>query len=155
MALALYLCVPLIAQQIQLPKGILKKKPHVTFLADDQTVTAGRATTLALHFTIEPGFHINSHTPRALTLIPTKLAVQDDNTFTVKSVDFPRGHDYAFAASPNDKLDVYTGDFVLTAHLTAKRGPHTLKGLLHYQACDTASCYPPSTLPVELHFTAR
>lgn len=154
-ALTLLIAPLLCAQQMQIPRGIRTKKPHVAFVGEEQSILAGKPATLKLHFVIDPNFHINSHTPRSATLIPTKLAVENDTAFNVKSVDFPRGHDYAFPTSPNDKLDVYTADFILTAHLTAKRGPHTLKGLLHYQACDTQSCYPPSILPVELHFSAR
>lgn len=143
------------AQQIQLPAGLVKKKPRVTFVGADTNIAAKKPTTLQLKFAIDPGFHINSHTPHSATLIATKIGIEDDGAFAVKSVDFPQGHEYSFAASPKDKLDVYSGEFTLTTHVTAKPGAHTLKGILHFQACDTASCYPPSMLPIELHFTAR
>jgi len=143
------------AQQIEGAPAVNKPKGHVVFVPEAQVIAANKATTLVLHFSVEEGFHINSHTPHAASLIPTKLAVQDDPTANVRAVDFPKGHDYSFAFDPKEKLDVYTGDFALTLHVTAKPGEHTLKGALHYQACDSAACYPPRLLPVEVLFTAK
>lgn len=155
LAFTLVLASAVCAQQIQLPPGIIKKRSHVSFAGGGTTVAANKTALLELKFSIDPGFHINSHTPRSMTLIPTKIGIEDDGAFVVKAVDFPAGHEYSFANSPKDKLDVYSGDFTLTSHVLAKPGAHTLKAILHYQACDTASCYPPSQIPVELHFTAR
>ncbi len=132
------------------PKG-----GHVTFIADGQSVAAGRPATLALHFRVDPGFHINSHTPKSDMLIPTKILVEDLNGAEVSDVSFPAGSPYSFAFEPNTKLDVYTGDVTLTAHVKAKPGTYTLKAALHYQACDQAACYPPKTLPIEQPFTAK
>lgn len=131
------------------------KGGHVDFIADSQTVAANKPSTLALHFRVDPGFHINSHTPKSDMLIPTKLLVEDLNGATVTNVDFPAGTPYSFAFEPNTKLDVYTGDVSLTAHVQAKPGTYALKAALHYQACDQAACYPPKTLALEQPFTAR
>ncbi len=128
---------------------------HVTFAAEPQSIASGRPVTLLLHFRVEAGFHINSHTPKSEMLIPTRLAVEDMPTAAVSAVDFPAGQLYSFAFQPREKLDVYTGEFLLTAHVTAQPGPHTLKGALRYQACDASACYPPKLLAVEQPFTAR
>ena len=138
------------AQSMSAPKG-----GHVTFIADGQTIAAGRPATLVLHFRVDPGFHINSHTPKSEMLIPTKILVEDMNGAEVSDVTFPVGTPYSFAFEPKTKLDVYTGDVTLTAHIKAKPGSYTFKGALHYQACDQAACYPPKTLPVEQPFTAK
>ena len=45
---------------------------------------------------------------------------------------------------------MYTGEFVLHAHLTAQPGEHVLQGGLRYQACDANSCLPPHTIPVSV-----
>ena len=132
------------------PKG-----GHVTFIADGQSVAAGRPATLALHFRVDPGFHINSHVPKSDMLIPTKILVEDMNGAEVSDVSFPAGTPYSFAFEPNTKLDVYTGDVTLTAHVKAKPGTYTLKAALHYQACDQAACYPPKTLAIEQPFSAK
>jgi thiol:disulfide interchange protein len=132
------------------------KKGHVDFLADGQSVPANQPATVKLHFRVDPGFHINSHTPKSDVLIPTRLTVAmvgDDPEVT--GVDFPAGEPFAFAFEPKQKLDVYHGDVVLTAHLKAKPGQHSIKAELYYQACDQAACYPPKKLPVEQPYTAR
>ena len=128
---------------------------HVSFTAEPQTVAANRSATVVLHFHVDPGFHINSHTPKSEMLIPTKIAVEDLPAGNVSAVDFPPGTPYSFAFEPKNKLDVYTGDFTLVAHLSTKPGQQTLKAALHYQACDAAACYPPKLLPIEQPFTAR
>ncbi len=133
------------------PRG----KGHVSFTAEPQTVEANHPASVLLHFHVDPGFHINSHSPKSEMLIPTKIGVEDLSSGNVGAVDFPAGTPYSFAFEPETKLDVYTGDFTLVAHVTTKPGQQTLKGALHYQACDAAACYPPKLLAVEQPFTAR
>ena len=50
---------------------------------------------------------------------------------------------------------MYTGEFVLHAHLTAQPGEHLLQGGLRYQACDANSCMPPHTIPVSVTVVAQ
>ena len=144
---------PVHAQSID--AGAAKRGGHVTFAAVSQSITANQPATVQLHFRVDSGFHINSHTPKSEILIPTRLIVDDMTGAEVTSVDFPRGTEYSFSFEPGTKLDVYTGDLTLTAHLRAKPGSYVLKGGLRYQACDNAACYPPKLLPVEQAFTAK
>ena len=128
----------------------------VAYLFPEQiTVTAGKTTEVDLHFRVADGLHINSHTPREKSLIPTSLAVAETSALKITGVDFPAGVDYAFAFEPNQKLSVYTGDFTLKAHLSAPAGSYMLEGLLRYQACDSRSCYPPKTVPVAVNVIAQ
>ena len=128
----------------------------VHFLYPEQiTVAPGKDTVVELHFKINPGMHINSHTPREKSFIPTQLIVVEPDGLKIGSVDFPPGSDYALAAMPNDKLSVYTGELVLRAHINARPGDHLLEGVLRYQACDTNSCYPPRKAPVAIDVIAR
>ncbi|MEK6396716.1 MAG: protein-disulfide reductase DsbD domain-containing protein [Terriglobus sp.] len=142
------------AQSINAGQSPLRKQ-HVDFVAEGQTIAANKPAVLKLHLKVENGFHINSHVPKSEMLIPTKLAVVETPDADVKDVDFPAGIPFSFAFEPKQKLDVYQGDVILTAHLTAKPGQHTLKAALHYQACDQAACYPPKTLQIEQPFTAK
>lgn len=135
-----------------------KKDEHqqVQFLYPEQaTVTAGKPSVVELHFRVNEGLHINSHTPREKSLIPTQLMVGEPTGVNVASVDFPAGSDYSPAFSPNDKLSVYTGEFVLRAHVTAQRGDHLVQAALRYQACDAHSCYPPKTAPIAMSVIAK
>jgi DsbC/DsbD-like thiol-disulfide interchange protein len=130
--------------------------PLVRFLYPEQvTVAAGKPAVVELHFRINDGLHINSHTPREKSLIPTQLMVEEPTGVNVASVDFPTGSDYSPAFSPNDKLSVYSGEFVLRAHLTAQPGDHLVQAALRYQACDAHSCYPPKTAPVAVSLIAK
>lgn len=142
------------AQSINAGQSPLKKQ-HVDFVAEGQTVVANKPATLKLHLKVENGYHINSHVPKSEMLIPTKIAIVETPDADVKDVDFPAGTPFSFAFEPKQKLDVYQGDVILTAHITAKPGQHTLKAALHYQACDQAACYPPKTLTIEQPFTAK
>jgi hypothetical protein len=119
------------------------------------TVPARHSAEIDLHFRIAEGFHINSHTPPDKYLIPARLAVVEASGLNVTAVDFPPGTDYALKVAPQQKLSVYTGEFVLHAHLTAQPGEHVLTGGLHYQACDTSSCLPPHTIPVSVTIVAQ
>ena len=130
-------------------------KGHVQFAAEPQVVAANKPATVLLHFHVDPGFHINSHTPKSEMLIPTKIAIGEGDGIKVQTVDFPAGQPYSFSFEPQTKLDVYTGDVVLTAHVFAQPGARALVGVLRYHACDAAACYPPKTLPVEQPFTAK
>nr|WP_286676454.1 protein-disulfide reductase DsbD domain-containing protein [Paracidobacterium acidisoli] len=127
----------------------------VAYLYPEQiTLTAGKQGSVEMHFRVKDGLHINSHTPREKSFIPTQLIVAEPSGVKVSSVDFPSGSDYSPAFSPSDKLSVYTGEFVVTAHITATPGEHLLEGALRYQACDTNSCYPPREAPVALDIIA-
>jgi hypothetical protein len=83
------------------------------------------------------------------------LAVIEPPGLHVTAVDFPPGTEYALQVAPQEKLSVYTGEFVLHAHLTAQKGEHVLQGGLHYQACDASSCLPPHTIPVSVNVVAQ
>ncbi len=128
----------------------------VQFLSPVQVpVTAGRPAVVDLHFKVSDGLHINSHTPHGKTLVPTRLAVVEEPGIDVTAVDFPPGSSYTLAFAPQEKLSVYTGEFVLRAHLTAKKGEHTVQAALRYQACDVNACMPPRTLPIEIGILAK
>jgi Disulphide bond corrector protein DsbC len=128
----------------------------VQFLSPAQvTVPARHAAEIDLHFRVADGLHINSHAPTDKYLIPARLAVIEAPGLNVTAVDFPLGSDYALQVAPREKLSVYTGEFVLHAHLTAQPGEHVLQGGLHYQACDANSCLPPHTIPVSVTVVAR
>jgi Thiol:disulfide interchange protein DsbD, N-terminal len=121
----------------------------VHFLYPQQvTLPAGKPQTIDLHFRINPGLHINSHDPRQKSLIRTELIEAEPNGVKISTVDFPPGSDYAFPLDPQQKLSVYSGDFVLKMHLTTQKGNHLVQGALRYQACDTNTCFPPRNVPV-------
>lgn len=135
---------------------VSKRPQDVQYLFPEQvSVAANKDAVVDLHFKVNPGMHINSHTPREKSLIATRLIVAEMPSMEIGPVEFPAGSDYTLAAMPNDKLSVYTGEFVVRAHIHAKAGQHMFQGALRYQACDTNSCYPPREAPVAVDVIAH
>jgi hypothetical protein len=158
-SLLLVLCTGIAApQKLPWQKDDPQGSPpqSVTYLYPEQvTLAAGKAGMVEMHFRVKDGLHINSHTPHAKSFIRTELIVAEPSGVNVSAVDFPPGTDYSFAFNPAEKLSVYTGEFVLKAHMTARPGEHLIEAALRYQACDTNSCYPPRKAPVALDVIAR
>ncbi len=130
-------------------------KSYVVYAAEAQTIAAGKSAVIELHFRVQDGFHVNSHTPKAEYLIPTKLTLEPATGVKTAAPEYPAGTAYSFSFDPNEKLDVYSGAFTVKLPVVAAPGEHKLSGALHYQACDHAACYPPKTLPVEVLFAAK
>jgi hypothetical protein len=111
----------------------------------------GKATT-ELAFQVKPGFHINSNKPGSELLVPTVVKLSPPTDIGVGSLEYPAGRDQSFPFSPGDKLNVYTGDFTVTAVVAAAKtmpaGRFRVHGFLQYQACDDRACYPPTKLPI-------
>jgi hypothetical protein len=116
-------------------------------------VAAGSSTTVQLRFRVVPGDHINSSQPKSVLLIPTKLALNPPTDIAVGKVSYPVGQDLSFAFAPDEKLNVYTGEFAVSALLRPARSASTgtvrVHGELRYQACNDRACFPPKKLPVD------
>jgi len=131
------------------------KAPSVTFAAVP-LVTAPRTiqTKVNLNFRVAPGFHINSNAPKSEFLIPTNLKMDLPTDIVLGKIGYPAGTDVSFPFSPDEALNVYTGDFTIAVLVHPLRsvvpGKYVMHGVLRYQACDNAQCFPPKTLPVSL-----
>jgi cytochrome c biogenesis DsbD-like protein len=129
------------------------KAPSVT-MAPVPMVAAARAkqTPVNLNFRVPRGYHINSNAPKSEFLIPTALKMDLPTDIILGKIAYPAGEDVSFPFSPDEKLNVYTGDFTigLAVHPLASvvPGKYVMHGVLRYQACDNAACYPPKTVPV-------
>lgn len=117
------------------------------------SVPGGKPATVELHFRVPRGYHINSNTPKSEFLIPTVLKLDAPTDIVVGKISYPPGRDMAFPFSPNEKLNVYTGDFPVQVVVRPLHnvipGKYMFRGELKYQACDNAACYPPKKLPVQ------
>jgi hypothetical protein len=148
--------------QAQNPLGDLQPRPAgakttaVTYLFPEQvTVAADKPSAVDLHFKVGQGLHVNSHTPRTEDLIPTTLSLPETPGVHLAKTDFPPGTDYTFALSPNEKLSVYTGEFIVHTEFIASRGEHLVEAKLRYQACTSDTCMPPHTIPVAIDVIAK
>jgi hypothetical protein len=147
LALTLLFCVaPAFAQT-------LGKAPSLV-VAPVELVTAQRTkqTAVNLNFRVPAGYHINSNTPKSEFLIPTALKMDLPTDIVLGKIEYPVGEDLSFPFSPDEKLNVYTGDFTISLAVhplhSVVPGKYVMHGMLRYQACDNAACYPPKTLPV-------
>jgi hypothetical protein len=123
------------------------KPAAVAYLYPEQiTVPAGKPTTIALHFRIAPGLHINSHTPREDELIPTVFSIPEGSGVRLEGAVYPPGADFSLPLDPKTKLSVYTGEFIIQTRIVVSSGEHLVEARLHYQACDNNACMPPKTI---------
>ena len=144
-------------QPLPLPGGANRSgDAAVEFLSPEKVnVPARHGAQIDLHFRVADGLDINSHAPTDKSLIPARLAVVEVQGLNVTAVDFPPGTEYAPQFAPREKLSVYTGEFILHAHLTAQPGEQVLAGALRYQACDANACRPPNSIPVSVTVVAQ
>jgi hypothetical protein len=121
------------------------------------TVAAGKPAVASLKFRVQRGFHINSNHPNSDLLIPTRLKLNPPTDVGVGNVTYPAGKDISLPFAPNEKLNVFSGEFKVSAIVSAVRsatpGHYAVHGELAYQACDDRACYPPKKLPVTIAVT--
>ena len=112
----------------------------------------GAQTKVTLNFRVASGFHINSNAPKDEFLIPTALKMDLPTDIVLGKIEYPAGQDVSFPFSPESKLNVYSGDFTINLMVhpltSVVPGKYAMHGMLRYQACDNAQCFPPKTLPV-------
>jgi len=130
-------------------------KGHVTLLSDGVMLSSEKVQTVELRFRVEPGFHINSHTPKDELLIPTELKLDNAGGVAVLGEQYPAGSAFRLMVGSGETLDVYQGEFRVLVKLSVGPGARDLTGSLHYQACDGAACFPPKTLPVKIALSGR
>jgi len=136
-----------------LTQNMSDKSPVIVAPVGNVQLHAGASKTIPLDFRVDSEFHINSHAPHSPLLIPTVLTLTPPQEVTVADVKYPAGQDLTFSFSPDEKLNVYSGDFSINALLKAPAGTspgvYPVKGELRFQACDHSACYPPRKIPVQ------
>ena len=153
---ALLALAPILAQELgSTGQPPARSRQYVTYASEPQVVTAGKRSMLELHFRVQEGFHVNSHTPKSDLLLPTLLESEPQGGVMVTEAIFPAGSSYSFDFDPKEKLDVYQGAFTVQLPVVAAAGQHELRGSLKYQACDHAACYPPRSLLISVEFVSK
>jgi hypothetical protein len=129
------------------------KAPTLSMAAVPLTTAPRTSQTMVnLNFRVPSGYHINSNTPKSEFLIPTALKMDVPTDIILGKIEYPAGEDRKFPFSPDETLNVYSGDFTIAVGVHPLRsvvpGKYVMHGVLRYQACDNAACYPPKNLPV-------
>jgi hypothetical protein len=116
------------------------------------SIDRGHLGGVVLQFRIPGGYHINSNQPKEEYLKKTELKLDPPTDIAIAGVTYPPGEDRSFPFDPNEKLNVYTGDFAVKVLVRPLRtvlpAKYAVHGFLKYQACDNAACYPPKQLPI-------
>jgi hypothetical protein len=138
------------------PSRMLSKAPPVQYVYPEQVhLPAGKASTVALHFRVIEGMHINSNKPHDDFLIPTTFSIPTGNGVRLESTNYPAGSDITLPSVPSMKLNVYSGEFVVQTRMVAAAGNHLIKGTLHFQACNMSQCLPPQTITAAIDVVAK
>ena len=149
--------LPIVALALPLAAAVAQEaptmKPVVSMApAPVISITQGKASPVPLSFRVARGYHINSNKPKSEFLIPTALKIGATTDIVIGGTSYPDGQDMSFAFAPDEKLNVYTGDFEVAVSVRPLRsvqpGKYVIRGTLKYQACDNAACYPPQQLPI-------
>ena len=146
------------AQRITLPDSPdanAARAQRVSLDSDSLNVVAGKQSWVELRFHVAPGLHINSHTPHDELLIATALKIDPSEQYQVLRAEYPAGDPLRLNIGGGETLSAYQGEFRIRLAIDAKKGNAVLNGTLHYQACDSASCFPPRDLPVRLALSAH
>ena len=125
------------SQQLPLVQ-IEKPSPLRVAVDEDQQLT--------LSFTISDGYHIQANQPEDDNLIPTVLSFASSDQIRTGNPIFPAPTKFRMLGTEEDLLvfgDTLEIKIRITASPLAENGQHTLKGELHYQACDSFKCYFP------------
>jgi len=133
------------------PSG--SRAPSITMQPPEITsIHRGHPGSGQLQFRIASGFHINSHQPKQEYLKKTELKLDAPTDIAIEKVIYPDGEDRSFPFAPDEKINVYSGDFPIEVVLRPLKSvvatKYAVHGKLYYQACDNAACYPPKQLPV-------
>jgi hypothetical protein len=122
-------------------------------------VAPGKYANVELDFRVVAGFHINSNQPKNDLMQPTVLRLSPPTNIVVSRIHYPAGHELDFEFFPGEKLNVYSGDFAITARVATAQsvplGTYRIHGALKYQACDNRQCYPPKEVPVDFDVKVR
>jgi len=112
-------------------------------------LTAGKAYPFSLELTIRSPYHINAEQPLEDFLIGTSLELKPQPGVTFGKIVFPPYEMRKLDLSPNP-LAIYEGKIIVTAEAALGadfKGPDlVIEGKVTYQACDNASCLPPSDI---------
>src|SRR2546423_13037676 len=117
------------------PRG--RNKGYVTADAmPTVSIAPGKSAQVEVRFRVNPGYHVNSHTPGSELLIPTALDFKPLDKIKAGKIIYPRAEELALPFDPKEKLSVYTGDIATQVPVIVAKdatvGRYSLKGELQY-----------------------
>ena len=114
------------------------------------TVARGGHGVLTITLTMAPGAHVNANKLADKMFIPTTFSAAGGSGVKVGTPKYPAAHSMTTGGI---KQSVYQGTARITVPFTiaktARAGTVNVGGMLTYQACNSAVCYPPKTVAVQ------
>ena len=132
--------------------------PAVVTLTEPAPVTLvpGSKAEGRLAVTVKQGYHVQANPASEPNLVPLRLEMESGSRVRAARPIYPPGKPYRLAGAESD-LSIYDGTFEIRLPLDAPRGAApgevTLKGALHYQACNDRICLRPASVPASLVVT--
>lgn len=121
----------------------------VKVTAPEVTAYAGKSGALYIYVAVKKGYHIQANKVNDEFIIPTTLEINAGEIITTGKQSFPAGKKFRLEGT-NGYLLVYDGVFKITIPFKTgekiQQGKYTLDAKLHYQACDTKTCFSPKTV---------
>lgn len=104
--------------------------------------------TIKITLEMEDGWHVNANPASLDFLIPTVVDIQTAGQSEL-NVSYPDGHKME---TPLGSIDTYEGRVEITATVEAKEpiDVSQIRALVQVQACQGATCYPPSQIAVSI-----
>jgi DsbC/DsbD-like thiol-disulfide interchange protein len=129
---------------------------HVTATgtASPAVVKAGGKGTLTVRLTVASGFHINAVKPLESFLVPTQVTAGGLPGVVFGNPVYPVP---ITITEGTDKVLAYQSTIVVKIPFTVKPGARSgnVLGVVNYQACTTASCFPPTVAKFSTAVTVK
>ncbi len=136
---------------------------EMTSYATDGTVAPGTQFSLVLDVRPAQGVHV--YAPGVTGYKPIALSVEAQPGIVTRSAQYPQSEDYHFKPL-NEHVQVYQRPFRIVQDVLIDASPGgqaalkdktsvTIKGVLHYQACDDKVCFTPQSVPLTWTVTLR
>jgi hypothetical protein len=149
LAVAALTCAAQLVAQIPAARDVVKPSAYSSF----EPVARGKQLELAVVMKIRDGYHVNARETTFDYLIATDLKPDFPAGFKAGVVEYPKGTLHKFNFTKDKPLNVYTDTVMLrlpvTIEANAPLGEQHIPLKLHYQACSTDVCLPPTTIPVD------
>ncbi|MBX2976103.1 MAG: thioredoxin fold domain-containing protein [Ignavibacteriaceae bacterium] len=129
--------------------GMQAPKAQIKAFASLDNIQPESEVKIAIKVSIEDEWHINSDKPNEDFLIPSSLMIDTSLGFSLSKIKFPKAHDITLGFSETP-LSVYEGDVYIGAILRVpadiQLGEVSLLIEFEFQACDNATCLPPTSV---------
>jgi hypothetical protein len=127
--------------------------PVVVVDVANVTITAGASAIVRIPVTVVDGYRIQANPPSSPFLVPLELRLDPAEGLEFGEPLYPEGQPYRLQGSDED-LSTYRGALEIVLPITATDddpgSTRTVRGSLHFQACDSRVCLFPASVPVTL-----